>query len=347
MNQQRYAERVLRAADPVVGATSELDERAKTDLTRILATSRQTPAAAPVGHRRRSLQAGIARPRLAVTVLAAAVLAVVAIALTAVLPRGGGRAAYAATPAELTVLDGSAFAAAGLDATATAPQLLEVIAGRATMEPAETGAGRYARIRTESWDLFTRVDGGQVTSEVVPQVRTTWTAADGSGQTIRSYLWPDGDTDTEMTERPAGAALMWPLGSLSSDPAVLAQQLQVAHPVANGPAERLVAVQDLYREQPLTPQVRAAVLRFVAATPGLEVTGMVLDRAGRTGLAVHLDSSLGGLPNVETMVIDPADGRVLAAETRLTETAGALNVRVPSVISYESYLEAAYVDDVN
>jgi hypothetical protein len=346
VNPQRYAEQGLRAADPVAGASRELDERATTDLARILATPRQTPAAAG-GPRRRSLRISIPRPRLAFTVLAAAVLAVVAIALTAVFPGGGGQAAYAATPGELAVLDGAAFAAAGLDSAASAPQLLKVIAGRAAAAPDDTGAGRYARIRTESWDLFTRVDGEQVTSEVVPQAMTTWTAADGSGQTTRSYLWPDGDTDTETTERPAGPTLMWPLGALSSDPALLAQQLEGAHPVANGPAERLVAVQDLYREQPLTPQVRAAVLRYVAATSGLEVTGMVLDRAGRTGLALHLDNSLGGLPNVETIVIDPADGRVLAAETRLTETAGALNVRVPSVISYESYLEAAYVDDVN
>lgn len=338
---------MLRAADPVAGVTPELDERAKTDLARIVATPRQAPAVAAGSHRRRSLQASIPRPRLAFTVLAAAVLAVVAIALAAVFPGGGGRAAYAATPAELAVLDGAAFAAAGLGSTATAPQLLEVIAGRAATVPDDTGAGRYARIQTESWDLFTRVDGEQVTSEVVPQATTTWTAADGSGQTTRSYLWPDGDTDTERTERPAGPALLWPLGSLSSDPAVLAQQLEVAHPVGNGPGERLVAVQDLYREQPLIPQARAAVLRYVAATPGVEVTGMVLDRAGRTGLAVHLDNNLGGLPNNKTMVIDPADGRVLAAETRLTETAGALNVRVLSVISYESYPEAAYVDDVN
>jgi hypothetical protein len=347
VNQQRYADQVLRAADPAAGDTSGLDDRARTDLARILATPRQTQAAASWGRRHYGLQVHIPRPRLTFTVLVAAVLAVVAIALTTVFPAGGGRAAYAATPGELTLLDESAFASAGLDSSATAPQLLEVIAERAATAPDDTGAGRYARMQTESWDLFTRVDGEQVTSEVVPQATTSWTAADGSGQTIRSYLWPDGDTDTEMTERPAGPGLMWPLGSLSSDPAVLAQQLEVAHPVANGPAERLVAVQDLYREQPLTPQVRAAVLRYVAATPGLEVTGMVLDRAGRTGLAVHLDNNLGGLPNIKTMVIDPADGRVLAAETRLTETAGALNVRVPAVISYESYLEAAYVDDVN
>lgn len=346
MNQQRYADQALRAADPVAGATPGLDERARTDLARILATPRQARVPAPVV-RRRGVPVSSARLRLAFMVLAVAVLAVVAIALVAVLPGGAGQAAYAATPSELAVLDGSAFAAAGLDPTGTAPQLLEAIAERAAAVPDDTGAGRYARIRTESWDLFARVDGEQVTSEVVPQATTSWTAADGSGQTVRSYLWPDGNTETEKTERPAGPALMWPLGSLSSDPVVLAQQLEVAHPVANGPAERLVAVQDLYREQPLTPQVRAAVLRYVAATPGLEVTGMVLDRTGRTGLAVHLDNDLGGLPNRETMVIDPADGRVLAAETRLTETAGALNVRVPAVISYESYLEGSYVNDVN
>lgn len=345
MNQQRYADQLLRAADPATVDITELDDRAKTDLARILGTSRQTPAVATVARLDRRLQAHFPRHRLAFTVLAAAVLAVVAIALVSVLPGGGGRAAYAATPDELTVLNESRFASAGLDPSATAPQLLEAIADRAAALPNDLGAGRYARIRTESWDLFTRVNGEQVTSDVVPQAMTSWTAADGSGQTTRSYLWPDGDTDTERTEWPAGRALMWPLASLSSDAAVLAQQLEAKHPVTNGAAERLVAVQDLYREQPLTPQVRAAVLRYLAATPGLSVTGIVQDRAGRTGLAVHLDNDLGGLPNRETVVIDPSDGSVLAAETRLTQTAGALNVRVPAVISYESYLEASYVND--
>ena len=271
MNQQRYADRMLHAADPFTGDIPELDERARADLARILATSRQKTAVAPVGRRHRGVQAHFPRHRLALTVFAAAVLAVVAIALTTVLPGGGGRAAYAATPEELTVLNESAFASAGLDPSATAPQQLETIAERAAALPDDVGAGRYARIRTESWDLFTRVDGEQVTSQVVPQATTSWTAADGSGQTIRSYLWPDGDTDTETTEWPAGRALMWPIGSLSSDPDVLAQQLEVKHPVANGAAERLVAVQDLYQGtavDPAGPRRRAPVPGCYAGAVG-------------------------------------------------------------------------------
>jgi hypothetical protein len=46
---------------------------------------------------------------------------------------------------------------------------------------------------------------------------------------------------------------MWPLGSLSADPVVLAEQLERSHPVSNGPAERLVAVTDLVAEQPCGP----------------------------------------------------------------------------------------------
>jgi hypothetical protein len=71
---------------------------------------------------------------------------------------------------------------------------------------------------------------------------------------------------------------------------------------------------------------------------------MVTDREGRTGLAVHVDTDMGGLPERRTLVIDPASGTVLASETELTESAGALNVRVPSVIAYTSFLGSAYVD---
>lgn len=73
---------------------------------------------------------------------------------------------------------------------------------------------------------------------------------------------------------------------------------------------------------------------------------MVLDRAGRTGLAVHVRTTMTGLPERRTIVIDPSTGHILGAETTLTETAGKLNVPIPSVISYTSYLTSGYVNDV-
>ena len=137
---------------------------------------------------------------------------------------------------------------------------------------------------------------------------------------------------------------MWPLRSLSTDDRILARQLELAHPPENGPAERLVAVEDAYAQMPLPPAVRAAVLRYLASTPGLTLTGAVTDRAGREGVAVSVESDHSGLPTRYTMIFSPDDGRLLASEDTLTTTAGQLDVPVPSVLSYSVTLAARYTD---
>ena len=334
----RGAADMLRAADPVPDAGAGLDGRAEADLRRILASGTTAPT---TGTQRRRARAGF---------LAAAAAAVVAVSLAGVAIGGlglpsVGSPAFAATPDRLVVL--GPMSAAGLPADSEAAAVLSVIAARAPAPPDDTGSGRYARMENEGWALWTRVDGGQVTSEVVPQRSTVWVAPDGSGRVVTRRDGPGTDTSTtDQALAPGDRTLMWPLGSLSSDDAELARQLEKNHPVANGPAERLVAVADLAAEQPLAPPVRAAVLRYLARTPGLAVDGIVADRAGRRGVAVHVDTTMSGLPERRTLIVDPDDGRILGAETLLTEDAGKLNVPVPSIISYTTFHSARYTNEL-
>ena len=137
---------------------------------------------------------------------------------------------------------------------------------------------------------------------------------------------------------------MWPLGSLAIDDATLTRQLQHDHPVSNGPAERLVAIQDAYLEMPLRPAVRAAMLRYLAATPSLTYSGAATDRAGRNAVAFSVVSSYAGLPTRYTLLIDARTGGLLDYEETLTQTAGKLGVKIPAVISYMLFLSAGYTD---
>ena len=338
----REAAAMLRATDPVRdhAADAGLDGRAEADLRRILATAGADPArlGRPARPRRRDAR----------LLAAAAAVTVVGVALTGVVSGGlgllpAGDPAYAATPQRLTVL--APVSAAGLPADADAATVLNAIAARTAVLRDDTGSGRYARMENEGWALWTRVAGDQVTSEVVPQRTTVWAAGDGSGRLVSRRDGPGDDTATEdQALGPGGRSFMWPLGSLSADDALLARQLEQGHPVENGPAERLVAVADLVAEQPLSPAVRAAVLRYLARTPGLSVDGIVADRSGRRGVAVHLDTTMSGLPERRTLIVDPDDGRVLGAETMLTEDAGRLNVAVPSVIDYKTFRSGGYTD---
>ncbi|MER5704080.1 hypothetical protein ABT023_19365 [Micromonospora sp. NPDC002296] len=92
----------------------------------------------------------------------------------------------------------------------------------------------------------------------------------------------------------------------------------------------------------LNPAQRAAVLRLLADLPGITVTGTVTDRAGRAGEAFSITSSAHGLPAQYTVIVDPRSGALWGYEEVLTTTAGKLNVTIPAVISYRSYLIAEY-----
>jgi len=334
----REAAALLRAADPAADVTG-VDARAEADLRRIFVTVTAVPDPGE--------QPRLHRPRLLAA--AAAVLVVVA-SLTAIVVGGpgllpAGSPAYAATPDQLTVL--APVADAGLPSEADPAVVLNAIAARAAVLPDDIGTGRYARMESEGWALWTRVDGDQVDSEIVPQRSTVWAARDGSGRAVSRRDGPGADTSTTDRDLSRGErSFMWALGSLSSDDAELARQLEQGHPVENGPAERLVAIADLAAEQPLAPPVRAAVLRYLARTPGLAVAGIVADRSGRRGVAVQIDTTMSGLPNRRTLIVDPDDGQILGSETLLTEDAGMLNVPVPSVISYTTFLSARYTDDL-
>jgi len=330
------------AVNPVPGARpgAPLDRRAREDLAHILATPRVV-AAPPVPEARAPRRAGARRPgrlglAVALTTVAAVALSVAGLGLDLGRDRPAG-GAYAATPALLE------YTPAGTDAAAA----LRRIADRTATLPDTTGDGRYALVETRSWDLFTRIDGDRrITSAVVESRTSTWTAADGSGRLLRRYQVPGKRPHVEDQAMAAGGlALMWPLRSLAPDDAALARELERNHPVANGPAERLVAIADAYRQMPLPPAVRAAVLRYLADTPGLALTGRVVDRAGRAGIAVSVDSDHSGLPTRYTLIVDPGDGRLLGTEDMLTTTAGKLGVPVPSVIGYTVFLDGGRYTD--
>lgn len=225
----------------------------------------------------------------------------------------------------------------------TAAEHLGDIAARTAALPDDVGSGPIAYREQRSWSLYTRVEGDRATSANVEQYRQSWTDAEGAGRFVVEDVRQGRTMDRVETTVAAGeSGYMWPLGSLSAEPTVLARQLEQGHPVANGPAERLVAITDAVREQPLSPAVRAQMLDYLAQTPGLRLDGAVQDRAGRNGIGVSVDSNYSGLPTRYTVIVDPQDGRVLAFEQMLTTTAGKLNVRVPGVIDYQLFLASRY-----
>ncbi|HEX3874107.1 MAG TPA: CU044_5270 family protein [Solirubrobacteraceae bacterium] len=304
------------------------DARGRATLALILATpskARRTERARP----------GWAGALAVVPPLGVIVLAVVGFVVVRDVSRTGS-AALAATPRPLTY-------AAGPGAP-SASRLLAGLARIAVRQPPAKG-GAYTYVETRGWYLDTRVGGGTAGSALVPQVTQTWRASNGSGRVVTrtAGFLDQGARVDDQVFGPGGLVATWGSMRLSTDPRRLAGQLAIGHPLADGPAERFVAVADLAREGPRPPAVQAAVLRVLAEESGLVDRGGVIDRAGRRGVAVSVDSSYSGKPTRYTLIFSPVTGGLLGSEAMLLGDAGRLHVRVPAIVDYTTILASANV----
>ncbi|WP_328952622.1 hypothetical protein [Kitasatospora purpeofusca] len=186
----------------------------------------------------------------------------------------------------------------------------------------------------QEWSLNTRDDHGNVPSRVVPYDYKIRNGPTGPVRERRSL----GGSDKPRTDpfHPTLQDISTP-----QDGQTLKDWLRRRTPGIDGPLGVSQAVHDLLVERALNAGQRAAVLELIASLPGIEATGTVTDRAGRPGTAYSATSRESGLPTRYTFIIDPATGSVLAQEATLTETAGMLNVPIPSVTSYTVYLNSA------
>lgn len=263
---------------------------------------------------------------------------------TVVLVRPAAPAYAAATPQPLT-----------LPAISPSQPASSVLAGllRQADVTQDPQVGPNTHITTVGWALTTRINGRQVRSAVIPEERDLWINADGSGRETTRYLPPVFDSAAQrqrwLDEGSPGADTsrhithyshfdsMWKQPA-PTEPTAMKRWLAIGHPISNGPAETLVAINDLAGERVLDPRQQAAVLHVLADLPGLRYDGITTDRGNRRGLAFSVDSSYAGLPTRYTVVLDPGTGALLDYEETLTTRAGALDVRVPAVISYTAYL---------
>jgi hypothetical protein len=130
--------------------------------------------------------------------------------------------------------------------------------------------------------------------------------------------------------------------ALSTDPRVLARQLEIAHSPTIGPVGQFVALRDLALQQPIPQSIESTALRVLADNPDVSYDGSVVDRAGRPGLAVSLTSAYSGVPTRYALIFDRT-GRLLWEEETLIGDPRKLNVRSPSVIGYTTFLASGDV----
>lgn len=333
--------------DDLAGPDPAVKAAARATLDRHIASS--TEHADAGSNRSHGQEARAPRwPRLALPSAAAAAALLLVGALTLSLlgvPGGGSSTAYAATPPALMPLD--------VPATPAQPVLLS-LAAAAEAQPSQP-AGRYNHLKTNSWYLHTAVSNGQGRSEVIPWIAESWIAQDGSGVTIEARGEPlpaaapgdDGDRPAnqalpadsgEVTRYQPGERHLFPTESLPRDPAALRDTLVTDNSGLPDHAQLFVALTDRLVQQWVEPELVAAFYRALAEEPAMRSFGVVTDRAGRDGVAVGFDSDHSGLPTRYLLIVDPDTGTPLGYEQILTTDAGKLNVQVPAVIGYTSFL---------
>jgi hypothetical protein len=232
--------------------------------------------------------------------------------------------------------------------SAAADELERIAAHAGVLGEPATGT---THLTYTSWDLSTMVGQGRTTSIVIPTRTDLVRRPDGSATMTTVHTKPllrtQADRDawnregrpgaSSAPERDDAPSFAYP-GTAPATTAAMAEYLRHGHPPENGPAEVLIAITDLVREQALGPAQRAAVLRVLATVPGLQYAGDTVDRNGRHGAAFILRNAHGGLRNDLTLVVDPATGRILD-EVQVLLEAGRLNIKVPMVTGYTAYDE--------
>jgi hypothetical protein len=213
-------------------------------------------------------------------------------------------------------------------------------------------AGRYTYVRTQTWNLDT-------TGTVPPQATATeerlWWAADRSAHEASIALdCPPGPATAvreKYTTRPARTVYDHPAGQFSlvvdtpsADPSRLAEQLDDHNPASNGPHATIEAVADMYKQQGLTADQRAAVLRVLADINSLRDRGSTTDRADRPGIAISADSPDGATRDLA--IFDAETGDLLSYERIVLISPPRSPVRAPIVTSYVLYLAHSVTDDL-
>jgi hypothetical protein len=280
-------------------------------------------------------------------------------------PAVGTLAVAAATVVAAVVLLGGTSATVD----ASAARVLLQAAHAAANDPAVAALGPGQYLYTKSVDAYlsttagTRPDGTTWEwSVLVPHTREIWLGRDDGGwlhETAGTPVWlsdrdrqawiaagrPDlgaGSSDVRLSPAPGSAMTSL---DLPSDPDSLYAALKhEAGGNSNGTyGEMFTLIGDAFRENLTTPAQRSALYEVAARLPGIELAGRTFDGAGRSALAVGMETTDHSARNV--LLFDPATYALLGEQS--TVLAGnPEGYPAGTVVGEATYLEQRVVGQV-
>jgi hypothetical protein len=229
---------------------------------------------------------------------------------------------------------------AAADPPAARPHLA-ALAKAAARAPGEAGEGDYTYVHVQTWAA-----GRSRGARPIARDERLWWAADRSGRAETTALSQPppvpaaaetSTSDTTITTYEPGKVSVM-VDAPSTQAPLLAFQLADRHPLSEGPRGMLRAVADICRTHHLDPAQRAAALQVLADTEGVDYRGTVVDRSGRSGVAISVDSDGGSTRDVA--VFDPGAGRLLSYERVELVGAATSPSRSPALVAYVLYLNS-------
>ena len=234
--------------------------------------------------------------------------------------------------------------------------------------PARTLASGQTRAVTANQGRYLYMSSNQMNAsvsrgctELVPDYRQRWIAADGSGlirDTTGLSSFPSARDRASCKKIPGGdgpgvaTSDLWAArGCFSIEPVnrrrlprnasrlrsdLLTGKVEGGPP---GPGEAFVQVGDLLRDGAPSPQLSAELYSAAAGLHGVERLGTVTDRAGRHGLGLEIISR--GLRR--ELILDPHTHELLGEQETVVSSRSGWNVPLGTVIGWAAYLHREYV----
>ena len=201
--------------------------------------------------------------------------------------------------------------------------------------------GAFTYIHTETW----RFDPNSSTITepyTVVDESLSW-APDHSGRRTTVTSRDNAPKGAKVVQAFGPGELTIPDEPASADPAILRGQLG-AGADAITPADLFARISNLYDYQVLDPRRRAAVLRILADTDGLEHDGPVEDRSGRPGIAISAQDTTTNIRS--TLVFDDTSGELLSYRQIDVGAAETGPIAPPTTLILHLYLDHGYTSHI-
>lgn len=266
----------------------------------------------------------VRRWRTPVVAAALVVVALTAAGIAASAARSTSHVTVAGSEAPTSVPSASASVSTFAERPVADPRAtLEQLADHLQAAKSDGRSGRFEYVDVRVVERWMRLPTALDPSPTPPARELTerriqsWTAA-GRGRAVATDL-VDGRAVCPPEDQTWHEPGPWD-GALGTDPAAVLEQLTGGQPLATLDNPRGMdlfgQLGELAMHRILPQTTRAALLRVVAAQPGIEVRTDVTDQAGRAGVAVTtmIMTPIAVTPLYRTLIFSPTTGELLATE---------------------------------